>query len=117
MAILSHALSPTPGLHASHSESYPPANLHPPVSLPVLPSCTHFSSTSCLFLVPCVCDFAQDAQCSGDAGGDILSPSLSRGSSRVGPMPLSDYRLPEAKASLLSLDPQLLGPTDQLDSK
>lgn len=69
------------------TQAHPSCKSHPPVSI-----CSvilyPFSTPSRLSLVLCVHDFAQDGHRSSNVGGDILSPSLAGGSSRVGPTPL-----------------------------
>lgn len=113
MAILSHALSSTLGLHTGHSESYPSCQ-SPFLCVPI-GSVIMYPLLLSILLVPCFCNFAQDTQCSGDVGGDILSPSLHGGSSRVRPL-CQIAGSPKQRPLFL---PQTLGrsvPADQLGS-
>lgn len=103
MAILSHALSSTLGLHTAIPSLTPPANLRSSVSLSALPSCTPSSSASRLSLVPCVTlpripdavVMLEGTSCRPHYMGAPLGLGLC----------LSDSRLPETKASLSASDP------------
>lgn len=73
MAILSHTLSPTLGLHTDHFESYPSCQS----PFPCFPVCSVILNPLLLsILCPLCLWLCLGCQCSDDVGGDIMSPSL-----------------------------------------